>query len=615
MSWIKFLRQYGPIANNDNMYDEQIQRSARRSGTRPISFDHPYRDRVLSCFSTGQRVTSVILTGTAGDGKTHLCRQVWRHIGGEDDLWNSRDPHLRLQIPRDNGQFTTLHVIRDLSAWAPQRGAAWDPEKEDLLSRFCSSVYTGGQDELFLIAANDGQLLESWRKLKRTDDVIKTWNTFETLLVEDRQEIEGANLMFFNLSRGSSAELFDRALEALLSHEGWQECRRDGGTEIGFFGPNCPVRRNYELLHTELVRQRLRALFELCDYNRLHLPIRQILILLSNCILGHPDVKDRLLRPEDVEKIIRAGTTAKASLYNNVFGGNLTETRRDAITVFDYFNRFRIGHETSNRIDNILIFGYADDTLRSNFDELLGADRFYGADPTYYAAQRAYVEGGDDDETDNATFVDLLISQRRGLFFKIPADKEGELRLWELTVFKYAGEYLARLVRPLSAGAKVDRPILARLVKGLNRVFVGMLVGTDRELILATSLSFSNAKVSRLLEDRISVLPRLGEKVELVWLDGMPTLVVQLSDAIRCSLQLHLTRYEFLSRVAEGALPSSFSKECYEDLLAFKSQVLKGLAKRQSNTPQDDGPLIFRLLNLDDNGNPFEEQVEVPDAF
>ena len=45
----------------------------------------------------------------------------------------------------------------------------------------------------------------------------------------------------------------------------------------------------------------------------------------------------------------------------------------------------------------------------------------------------------------------------------------------------------------------MERPILARLVKGLNRVFVGMLVSSDRELLLATSISFSSSKVSQVL--------------------------------------------------------------------------------------------------------------------
>ena len=61
----------------------------------------------------------------------------------------------------------------------------------------------------------------------------------------------------------------------------------------------------------------------------------------------------------------------------NLFGGNLTEGRRDSLEVFDYLNRFRIGYETSNRVDNILIFGEADEILQPYFKALLRADSFY----------------------------------------------------------------------------------------------------------------------------------------------------------------------------------------------------------------------------------------------
>lgn len=59
----------------------------------------------------------------------------------------------------------TVHIIKDLSEWAPQRGAAWEPEKEELLKRFCSSIFEPDCPDVFLIAANDGQLVESWRRL------------------------------------------------------------------------------------------------------------------------------------------------------------------------------------------------------------------------------------------------------------------------------------------------------------------------------------------------------------------------------------------------------------------------------------------------------------------
>lgn len=606
---LRFLRQYGPIARNDNMYDETIQRAAKRAGVAPITFDHPQRADVQACFNAAS-LTSVILTGTAGDGKTHLCRQVWEKLGGEQAVWASDEPYLRMTLPFViSDSMITLHVIRDLSAWVPQSHAEWQPEKIELLHLFCSSIYEPNNNHVFLIAANDGQLIESWRRLPDTEHVVKVRTLLERLLVEDRQHEPDVRLEFFNLSRCNSAMLLDLALKAFLDHEIWHECLSSDPSADQAFGVNCPIRHNYQLLQTLLVQKRLRALFELCDYNDVHIPIRQILLLLTNAVLGHPDVRDQLMVPNDVPSIIKKRTVAKASLYNNIFGGNLPKTRREALTIFAYLDRFRIGYETSNRVDNILIFGNADSNFRTYFEQLLARDKFYGAQEGYLAAQKNYVEGIDKDEN-VADFLQELVSQRRGLFFKIPFEQEEELSLWDLTVFKYAGEYLSRVVQVIQSHRTVEHPIKARLVKGLNRIFVGMLINSDREVVLASGLSFSNARVNRLLEESISVRPHLGEKVEIILRDRVPTLNIVLSNMLECSLPLHLIRYEFLSRVAEGALPSSFSKECYEDILAYKSRLLVALAERKKEEPPS--PLTtFKLLRLDDSGSPTDEFVEL----
>ena len=44
-----------------------------------------------------------------------------------------------------------------------------------------------------------------------------------------------------------------------------------------------------------LVRERLRNLLALCDYSGLHMPIRQILLLLVNAVLGHSGRQGRSL--------------------------------------------------------------------------------------------------------------------------------------------------------------------------------------------------------------------------------------------------------------------------------------------------------------------------------
>jgi hypothetical protein len=611
IAWLRFLRQYGPTAKNDSMYDETIRRSARRNKVQPLNFDHPAQEAVSAALLQ-LNPPSVILTGTAGDGKTHICRGIWERLGGDEPAWGTDAPYLFMPLPLPDVAPKTLHVIRDLSAWVPLRDAAWPADKVDLLASFSRSLWEAERSDVFLIAANDGQLIETWRRLPDMPEILRTRELLETLLVEDRREVPGASVQCFNLSRGSSAELLERALDAFLAHEGWRDCYAGSPADDEAFGLNCPIRHNFELLRQPLVRQRLRSLFDLCDHNNLHVPIRQILLLLANAVLGHPDADDWLLRPGDITTILRAGTRARASLFNNFFGGNLPESRRESLTIFDYLGRFRIGHETSNRIDNVLIFGDADDTFRSYFDALLAGDAFYGADESYRASQRTYIEAGDEDENAAAAFLHQLVSQRRALFFKIPLVWEEDLKLWELTVFHYAGEYLDSVVGTLKAGGRVAGPILARLVRGLNRIFIGMLVSADRELFLATSLSYSNARVSRLLEERVSVAPRLGEKVEVLLRDGKPTLIVVLAPDLQFPLSLHLIRYEFLSRVADGALPSSFSRECHEDMLAFKSQLLAGINRRRAAQGVEPSPtLTFRLLDLDDSGAPSDESVEV----
>jgi len=628
-NWLHFLRHYGPIARNDNMYDETIRRLSRRKGLAPIRFKHPLEEQVVACFdrSTPDPV-SIVLTGTAGEGKTHICFSVWALLGGDEKAWSTDNPYLSLKtrLPLDRTAWpasddpalfreVTVHFIRDLSGWAPLQGLEWEPERKELLHRFHTALHDPNSSDLFLVAANDGQLLEAWRRLNHSEEVSTTRKMFEDMLVDEKQEKPGFRVKVFNLSHVSSDVLFKLAVEAFLNHPGWNELKEGVRGENELFGPRCPIRQNYELLHTPLVQQRICALLELCEHNGLHIPIRQLLLLLTNSVLGHPDVDDHLMVPEDVPQIIANGAVAKASIYNNIFGGNLPDNRRRAITIFDYFERFQVGYETSNRIDNILIFGDGDQQLQKHFEEFVAGDSFYGADPSFHAARNQYIEGAEEDSDKGKDFLNMLVSQRRGLFFKIRPEQEEELKLWELTVFKFAGEYLSEIVGELRQGRPVRRPLIGRLVKGLNRIFTGMLVNHDRDVVLASSGNFSQAKVSRVFVDRVSVEPSRGERVSLRWIpeSDRVDLIVTLSPMVQKTFALTLIRYEFLSRVAmDGALPASFSKECYEDILAFKSQLLAAWEKRKDDEGIPPSSTIeLKILSLTAQGQPDPYPVEV----
>jgi hypothetical protein len=606
--WISFVRQYGPLARNANMYDEEIRRWSKKLNVTPIAFEHPLSRDVLASFTNRREGHGgvVILTGTAGDGKSYLCYQVWEALGGSPDAWASNTAYFKLPVTINSHTYT-LHLIRDLTPFCKN-----DPDgsKAQLLLELSSALFEPSSN-LFLVAANDGPLIENWRKLGAHGAAQRALALFEARLMNDEDPEPSDRLHFFNLSTVSSATVLELCLDSLLGHEGWQTCYTAAQVN-GFFGPRCPIRHNFELLRDPLVRSRLMALFQLLDFNELHTPIRRVLLLLANAILGHPAAKDGLMSASDVAKIIFDGETHRASLFANLFGANLKSAKRDAQEIFDYLNRFGIGFETTNRIDNILIFGAEDEHVGQYFHDLVEADCFYGATDRYRGEQRSYIEMPEAQSGERHAFLDMLINQRRGLFFKIPDADADELKLWRLTVFNSAGEFLREVAQPLNDGRRVSRQTVSKLVNGLNRIFTGLLTTTKSELLLATSLSHSGAKISQLLEDKVAINSHgRVEKVELALRRKFPHLIVTLPNGQTGVLALNLTRYEFLMRVSEGALPSSFSRECYEDLLAFKSSLLSAAAIGRQIPDWGDDDLIFRLLALDSTGNAIDKVVEV----
>src|SRR4029077_7367773 len=109
--WVRFLRQYGPIPRNDNMYDEHIRKSARRAGIRPLAFAHPVEAELLPLFRPGaERPHSAILTGTAGDGKSHLCGKIWAGFGGGEAEWASDDVYHTQTVELGAGPIT-VHLV------------------------------------------------------------------------------------------------------------------------------------------------------------------------------------------------------------------------------------------------------------------------------------------------------------------------------------------------------------------------------------------------------------------------------------------------------------------------------------------------------------------------
>jgi hypothetical protein len=331
-------------------------------------------------------------------------------------------------------------------------------------------------------------------------------------------------------------------------------------------------------------------------------------------LLGHGGVKEQLLTCEDVGRVLEQGVAEHANVYSNVFGENLPERTRDRRErIFAKLARFGIGDETSNRIDTLLAFGPDDPDLTARHDALLGADPTYGSTPAWRNAQHAYLETGNQLDGDvTQEFLALLRRQRQRLFFVLPDELSDTLGLWELTVYRFAGDFLS-LIDALASQSPARPETMRRIVRGLNRIFTGMLVANTREVLLATSGTHSQAKMSRLLDAAVSVHPNRGERVFPTQTPSGLKLRVELGSGLApLDLGLTLTRFEFLCRVAEGSLPSSFSLECYEDLLAFKSQLLRCVEERRHLSGDEKGPhLVVEFLELGSEGHAQPRRVEV----
>jgi hypothetical protein len=602
--WVRFLRNYGPIPTNDNMYDESIQRALRRHKIRPIALPTPLRDKIIETFRS-DTPCSQIITGTAGDGKTYHCREVWTALGGQDDVWSRGEKVQTLRLGEND-----FIIVKDLSELKKV-------ESDALLSDFVRDIANPASTRFYLLAANHGQLLEKLKSTPTSPALKHATKVIEDLLVTGSSSDAEIRLQLDDLSRLPASTMIREIIQAVTEHEGWADCENCSAHAGGKF---CPIMENRKRLasndENDPFKERMTSLIELSERNGSHFPIRQLLALVANCLLGHPNARDGLMMCRDVSDIQQSGQSDRASLYRNIFGENLPPRRAEKSDLFRKLNAFGIGAETSNQIDNLLVYGADDPAYAEDYAALVASDSAYGATPAYTAAQRRYLEGGEANE--RSAFLSDLKTQRQRLFFTLPEDKVATYDLWDLTVFRYAGLYLD-VSKNMSANKPPPRTALQVLVRGLNRIFTGMLVQNDDQLVLATSGSYTQSKLSPLLDTLISVHRQSGEEVSILsdTDTGGISLVVRLvrdDDLKPLRLPLTPTRFEFLGRVAEGALPSSFSLECHEDLLAFKARLLRETEKRRKRDDDEQSPgedVVLRFIELGPDGRALPRNVIV----
>ena len=584
---IDLLAAYGPSSSADQLYDEHVMRSTEATGCQPIEVETPLVGRLIALLQ-GHSAPNIVLTGTAGDGKTYTCRKIFLELGGHPTHWHSSGATVELQLKSGR----RLRIVKDLSELG-------DIEKDRELVNFAHETLEPQSNLSYLIAANDGQLLSFFRRVEEKNHATKGMLDLLSTMLKDDLEKDPAGLrrlQLFNLSLQTDVDFLNRLIAAALDRQDWSQC--DGCALLA--AEICPIRHNRRLLQRSdhPVRQRLVDLIRLLAANDSHLPIRQQLLLIVNMLLADSKNYGGLLTCAKAHNRAEDGEWASTNPFDAVVGLNLRPSTRRQFRAFATIEALGLGRETNNAIDGLIIDGKPEHV----YDSVIRSDKRYGHDLLDRYRQR-YIRGAFDDF--EAEINPALQSQRRRLFFNMIDEPDAAIRPWHLTVFTHGGDYL-RLMHDLSAG-RDQVAIKGQLIRGLNRSFTGMMCRTDDKLYLAAAPAGLSGRMGQLL-DGLPLPARPTRQalyhiaLEIEPTQGRPRFVVRsFQNSELASLAIKPLLFEYLMRVADGALPSSFSRQCLEELRHFRLNVQAAFADNdRGDIASSSGDRVtFELVRLD----------------
>jgi hypothetical protein len=609
---VSLLGCYGPSASSDASVDENVMRVVARHGVEAI-VTPPTRISSICANLLGDHPRSVILTGTAGDGKTyHIRRFLFDHAGFPESSWPGGGI-LNVTLPSGRD----LRVIRDLSQLK-------DSDKAMEIGPFTRSLLGEDDGMLYLAAANDGQLLKFWRdsaaathtgsvEHTRYEQVLRTL----TVMLQHNREVDPEGILKVavpNLSRSATEQTLEDIFDGVLRHPEWET-----GCDTCPAGPlgtrSCPIRRNRQVLldvaGQTTFRNRLKQAIHLAAMNDQHVPVRQMFMLCVNILLGDVKKRDRPLLSCAEARKRKETDNASSNPFNNAVGLNLRDEKRRAITVFAMLETFGIGYETTNAVDALLMA----ESDRQVGAQLEATDPHYGR-VIFGTILDAYTRG----ESMADKFNAALEAQRRRLFFLLRSEKSGP-DPWQLTVFHHAGHYLelCSLMRPEIDDAKrqaAAESALRQIVKGLNRTLTGMMTDDNERLWLARSIGRAEGTIGRFT--MLSAVRRkaAGETFRVLIMPDEITRrpqvaiayrVPHMAQAVSTPLDLRPLLFEYLMRVADGSLPSSFSRQCQQEVRHFAlaaSAFVEGHMVDESDRPiqilavGNDGAIAAREIGV-----------------
>ena len=557
---VEFLASYGPQPSSNNLYDEFVIEASKKTGCAPIEIEQPLVADLASTFRS-DNPQSVILTGTAGDGKTYTARKLVEALTERNTIWRNTEKIFDLYLP--NQPNRRIRFVKDLSELN-------EADKNDLYDTVRASLL-GQELDLFVICVNDGHLLKFFRDRERDGDTLH--DRIAGMLQKDEQHAPNGHFRLINMSRQSHQHLVDRIIDAIVHHPGWVGCT--GCPALVATDKPCPIRANLGILRRTdagCMRARLKDMIRMAAADGRHLSIRQLILLTVNILLGDKMPGRALLTCQRARRRAADDSYAATNAYANVFGENLGERERRQYGAFSVLSEFGVGYETNNFFDHSLLW---------DADEI-PQDPMYGR--RIFAQHRERYSINPDASW--RRFRREMVDQRRRLFFSIdPTGQEvrdnPRRNPWNLSVFKYGASYIALVDALNTPDGRAPAEIRRNLVRGLNRMMTGEMTTTEDGIWLTEPAGVYLGREIPLLVEHAG--PRKQGRTFVTFpptkgngkAPGLSIIPMGRPD-LSVDLVLRPTLVECLLRIADGALPASFSSECRKDIERFQLRAATG---------------------------------------
>ena len=566
--WVKFLEGY--CKGKNQIQDEYVRKVAKNLGIEEsLDIKFPWQQEILENFESKDEYRLIILTGTAGDGKTKLCRDIVKSLDGEnfnENEWNAK------------GYFSTQDrtIVKDFSELKD--------DKERLIRELIEIIDTGVVSKPILVAVNDGILVEDLENFigSVSDEKDKELAKRLKEIIEDKINLGFSNcerqelVNLINLSKLNAKENMSLIFDTILNHSGWNGCEGCAGKET----QSCTIYNKYSLLKSHPhIKENLSNIILLLQLNNEHFTIRELLNLITNTLLASV-TKVKALKVADTESnvsIMNCKAMSKiehvpvfnseSSIEVGFWGMNLGPHKMHYTRPYSEINKLGFGELSTNYWDRLLKqkdkreFSIPLDINNNLFDER----RLDGAD------------------SNNELWGALIRRSRIQLYCFQSSDSAA----FHLQRYFHFGSYREKVYNVLFNSDRVmDIDIIAMIVLALNRVFHGRYISENSgrgRLFVPEKGQGSIAPISIFhgedIRERDIYIKSIRHDVNLSGARVEPVLILELDRGTEVKISLTVELFDYLMHVSKGAPPNTTDFRLYKKLLILRSKISSKVRK------------------------------------